>query len=251
MLELLKFLFEKIDFLAIAEVLRKRGNRRSAARLHLILVQSYEIIELYEILLDELKAALDGREVVDDAHRFHLNPNRIASLLSRQSSNLAVMDTLIHDLIGELRIVDNQFAEAYLSFMPSKFGILFEAESLLAGGRLPLADTKPRDFPASSDGVYRTLWFTAEPPREDRKDLEKYLYGWNGQEKTILDVNIHDGDAFFETMKDYFHTEEPFKKLKELKKLTDGYKEVLMNCFTLEDLLTDIPKVRRHYGLLP
>ncbi len=37
MLELLKFLFEKLDFIAIAEYVRKRGNRRNAARLHLIL----------------------------------------------------------------------------------------------------------------------------------------------------------------------------------------------------------------------
>ena len=47
MLELIKFFLDKIDFLAIAEALRKRKNRQMAARLHLILVQSYEIIELY------------------------------------------------------------------------------------------------------------------------------------------------------------------------------------------------------------
>jgi hypothetical protein len=40
MLELIKFFLEKLDFLAIAEVLRKRKNRQLAARLHAILVQS-------------------------------------------------------------------------------------------------------------------------------------------------------------------------------------------------------------------
>lgn len=35
------------------------------------------------------------------------------SLLVRQSSNLGVMGTLIHDLLDEVRILDNRFAEAY------------------------------------------------------------------------------------------------------------------------------------------
>ena len=79
MLELIKFFLEKLDFLAIAEVLRKRKNRQLAARLHAILVQSYEIIELYRVLLDELRAALESHRRVEDqpsllsqsgAHRF-------------------------------------------------------------------------------------------------------------------------------------------------------------------------------------
>jgi hypothetical protein len=49
MLELLKFVLDKIDFVGLVEMLRKRNNRKSAARLHLILIQSYEIIELYRI----------------------------------------------------------------------------------------------------------------------------------------------------------------------------------------------------------
>lgn len=251
MLELLKFLLEKLDFVSIAEVVRKRGNRRAAARLHLILVQSYEIIELYSILLDELQAALETHEVVGERHRFHLNPSRISSLLSRQSSNLAVMETLTHDLLDELRVVNNQFAEAYRSLMPGKFGILFEAEGLLAGGRLPLAETDPSIFPASVDGAYRTLWFTPDPPKENRREVEEYLYGWNGQEKAVLDVNIHDGDAFFEAVREYFRTENPVKRLQDLKEATEGYREVLLSTFTTEDLLADISKVRRHYGKLP
>jgi hypothetical protein len=251
MLELLKFLLDKLDFVSVAEAVRKRGNRRAAARLHLILVQSYEIIELYDILLDELRAAIDGYENVDGRYRFHLNPSRVSSLLARQSSNLAVMDTLVIDLLDELRVLDNQFAETYQNIMLGKFGILFEAENLLAGGRLPLAETNPREFPASSDGAYRTLWFTAEPPEEDRQEVEKYLYGWDGQEKTVLDVNIHDGDAFFDAIREYFRTENPVSKLEYLKSVTEGYREVLLSTFTLEDLLAEIPKVRRHYGRLP
>ncbi|MGP9677413.1 hypothetical protein ACT3TC_02030 [Halomonas sp. AOP27-A1-41] len=251
MLELLKFLLEKLDFLSIAEAVRKRGNRRAAARLHLILVQSYEILELYSILLEELQAALESHEVVCERHRFHLNPSHVSSLLARQSSNLAVMETLTHDLLDELRMIDNEFAEAYRRLMPGKFGILFDAEWLLASGRLPLAETEPSAFPASTDGAYRTLWFTPDPPKEDRRELEKYLYGWNGREKTVLDVNIHDGDAFFEAVREYFRTEDPEGRLKDLKKATEDYREVLLSTFTTQDLLADISKVRRHCGMLP
>jgi hypothetical protein len=141
MFELIKAILQKIDFLAIAEVVRKHKNRRLAATLHLILIQSYEVIELYRILLEELRAALDSYQRVGDTHRFSLNPERIAFLLSRQSSNLEVMETLIGDLMNELRILDNRFAEAYRSLLPGKFGILFKAQGLLASGRLSLVES--------------------------------------------------------------------------------------------------------------
>lgn len=246
MLELIKFFLEKIDFLAISEALRKRKNRRVAAKLHLILVQSYEIIEIYRVLLDELEAALDSHQLVSDQHRFSLNPARIAALLDRQASNLQVMETLTFDLMSELRILDNKFVEAYRSLLPGKFGILFEAQGLLASGRLPLAETGPDHFPANVAGEYRTLWFTWEKPQEDRKEVEKYLYGWNGQEKAILDVNIHDGDAFFRELKRYFEEEYPVKRLQEIEELTENYRDVLLQNFSVEDLFFEIGKVRRH-----
>src|SRR6266540_5405164 len=101
MLELIKFFLEKIDFLGITEVFCKCKNRQVAAGLHVILVQSYEIIELYRVLLDELRAALESHRLADDRHRFSLNPDRIASLLDRQASNLQVMQTLTLDLFNE------------------------------------------------------------------------------------------------------------------------------------------------------
>jgi hypothetical protein len=246
MLELIKFFLEKIDFLAIAEALRKRKNRRVAARLHVILVQSYEIIELYHVLLDELRAALRSHQREDDRHQFFLNPARIASLLNRQASNLQVMETLTIDLINELRILDNKFTEAYRSLFPGKFGILFMAQGLLAAGRFPLVESGPHHFPATVEGEYRTLWFTSEAPQEDRKEIEEYLYGWNGQEKTIVDVNIHDGDAFFRELNRYFQEEEPMKRLREIEELTENYKNVLLQHFSIEDLLSEIGKIRRH-----
>jgi hypothetical protein len=246
MLELIKFFLEKIDFLAIAEVIRKRKNRRVAARLHVILVQSYEIIELYRVLLDELRAALESHQRADDRHRFFLNPARIASLLERQASNLKVMETLTIDLMDELRILDNKFTEAYRSLLPGKFGILFEAHALLAQGRLPLVESGPQHFPANVQGEYRALWFTAEAPQEDRREIEKYLYGWDGQEKTIVDVSIHDGDVFFRELNRYFEEEDPRKRLREIEELTETYKDVLLQNFSVEELLSEIGSIRRH-----
>lgn len=172
MLELIKFFLEKIDFLAIYEALGKRKNRRLAAQLHLILVQSYEIIEIYRVLLDELKAALESHQKVDSRERFFLNPARIGSLLNRQASNLEVMECLTIDLMDELRTLDNKFMEAYRSILPGKFGILFEAQNLLSKGRLSLSESDPKNFPATIEGEYRTLWFTSEKPQEDRKKLK-------------------------------------------------------------------------------
>jgi hypothetical protein len=210
-------------------------------------VQSYEIIELYRVLLEELRASLESHQRADDRHRFYLNPARIASLLQRQASNLEVMETLTIDLMDELRILDNKFAEAYRSLLPGKFGILFEAQRLLAEGRLPLVESGPLHFPATVDGEYRTLWFTSEAPQEeDRKEIEKCLYSWKGQEKTIIDVNIHDGDAFFRELNRYFEEEDPMKRLREIEELTENYRDVLLQNFSIEDLLSEIGKIRRH-----
>lgn len=250
MLTLLNFFLEKLDFLSIAEAVRKQKNRRAAACMHLILIQSYEIIELYSILLNELQAAQTAREAVGEANRFHLNSSRISSLLSRQSTNLGVMETLTHDLLGELRVIDNRFAEIYRSLMPGKFSILFEAERLLSSGRLPLAESEPSVFPASVDGTYRTLWFSPDKPGTDRREVERYLYGSDGPEKAVLDVNIHDGEAFFDAVREYFRYENPMGRLQNLRDATERYREVLLSNFTIEDLLADISKVRRHYGMI-
>ena len=89
------------------------------------------------LLLDELRAALESCQRADNRHRFHLNPDRIVYLLGRQASNLEVMETLTFDLMDELRVLDNKFAEAFRSLIPGKCGILFEAEGLLAEGVFP------------------------------------------------------------------------------------------------------------------
>lgn len=251
MFEVLKFFLEKLDFLAIVEYLRKRGNRRTAARLHLILIQSYEIIELYEVLLDELQAALDSHKKISNRHCFYLDPHRLSYLLGRQSSNVAIMETLTYDLLEEIRLFDNKFSEIYRAIIPGKAGILFEAHSLLSSGRLPLAETQPSTFPASKDGVYRTIWFTSEPVSENRRELEKYLHGYDGRDKTIVDVSIHDGDIFFNVLEEYFQKEKPTERLQDIKKITDTYREALLKNFTTEDILSDISAVRKHYGHLP
>lgn len=246
MLELLKFFLQKVDFLAIAEMSRKHKNRKMAAQLHLILVQSYEITELYQVLLDELQAALESHQRVGSRENFFLNPSRIASLLERQASNLEVMEHLTYELMDELRILDNQFLEAYRSIFPGKFGILFEAKSLLSKGRLPLGESQPNYFLATPEGEYRTLWFTWEKPTEDRESIEKDLHGFSGREKVVIDVNIHDGNIFFNELARYFDKENPINRLYEIKILTENYKKILQQSFSIEDILSDIGKVRKH-----
>lgn len=250
MLELIKVLLEKLDFIEIANFIRERKNRLLSARLHLVLVQSYEIIEIYEVLLAELRAALETHSRTSDGYRFYLNPAHISTLLSKQASNLSVMEALTIDLLNELRVLDNKFVETYRSIIPGKASILFQAEHLLADGRLPLAETGPGEFPASSDGTYRTLWFTHEEPKEERRIIEQYLHGYRGYDLPVIDVTIQDGDAFFNELAKYFREQDPEGKLQTIKELTDSYKTTLMSSFTTEDLLAEIGKVRRHYSHL-
>ncbi len=249
MLTLIKAFLEKVDFLRIAEALRKRNNRRLAAGLHAVLIQSYEIIELYRILLEELRAALKSHQTSGKAHRFFLNPARIAHLLTRQSSNLEVMETITADLLNELRILDNGFAELYQSIFPGKAGILSEAQGLLNQARLSVSEGDPAAFPANSLGEYRTLWFTWDQPNEeDRKHISRFLYGDDGREKVVVEVNNHDGDVFFRELERYFRDDDPESTLIAIEELTERYRAVLLEHFSVDDLLGDIAKVRRHYG---
>ena len=52
MLDLFKWFLERVDFVKLAEAQRGRNNRRAAARLHVALVIAYDIIELFEVLID-------------------------------------------------------------------------------------------------------------------------------------------------------------------------------------------------------
>ena len=246
MIELLKFFLEKLNFLAIAEFWRKRNNRKAAARLHLVLLQSYEIIELYRIILDELRAALESHERQDDRHRFFIDTARIAWLLQRQASNLEVMERLSVQLLNEIKLLDHQFEQAYRDIVPGKLGVLAWAIGALRSARLPLNEDDAKLFPAAADGKYRTLWFTSDPPKEDRREVDLYLYGWDGTEKEVVDVNIRDGDEFFRVLKWYLETNKPYERLQELEHLTANYRQALIDNFSLEDILSDIGAISRH-----
>ena len=251
MLEIIRFFIEKIDFLKIAELARKRNDRLMAARLHLILVQSYEIIELYTVILGELESALEAHQKTENGYRFHLNEHRISALLLRQSSNLEVMETLTDDLFFELRTLDNDFLMAYRQLFPGKGTILNAASALLANARLPLAETGPGTFPMTRRGDYRTLWITREGAKHDRREIEKYLYGDNGKDKQVIDIAISDGDVFFDVLTDYLENEKPREKLSSIKSLTDSYRLVLQQNFTASELLSEIGTVAKHYSHRP
>jgi len=250
-LGLLKFLLQKLDVLSIAEAARKRNNRRTAAQLHLILVLSYEIIELYEVLLNELRAALETYDNGLENHSFSLNRHRVISLLQRQSSNLAVMEKMTCDLLDELRIVDNNFADAYRAVIPGKGSILFHAEMILADGRFPLAETGPGAFPAGVDGKRRALSFNdigeneASAISTDRSESAPFI------DEDVVEINIGDVDAFFVELKRYLRDEDPIARLSELQQATDRYREVLLKTFKLEDILGDISSVKKYDSWAP
>ena len=247
-LALIKEFLEKLNFLGIAETLRKRKNQRIAAKLYVTLVQSYEVLELYRILLKELRAALSSHRMREGNHRFSLNPARVAYLLARQSSNLQVMETLTSDLAAELRILDNQLLKSYQEILWAKGSILTQARDLLANARFPLSESRSDSFPADSRGEFRTLRFSPIDPGEDIEDTKKYLHGYTGTEKVVVDVSLTDGQTFFQELARYFDEEKPENRLREIEQLTERYRQVLLEHFTIEDLLSDIATVRRHYS---
>ncbi|MDR3474379.1 MAG: hypothetical protein P4M09_22245 [Devosia sp.] len=248
MLELFKVVLDKLNPLAIATALRGRNNRQAAARLFLILVYADEVLELQEVLLRELEAALRSHRKVAGADQYFLNGAYIAGLLQRQASTLEVLEVLMFDLDAELRIIDPRFAAAFKAIFPGKFSILFDAQNLLSSGRLPLSEAGPDVFPADQAGVYRTLWFTWEAPVEDRAVTERLLHGWTGEDKQVVDVNPHDGERFFIELQRYLQTELPFERLSAQRAAVDGYRRALIESFTIEELLSDIGAVKRRYA---
>ncbi|AXE63572.1 hypothetical protein BBF93_04570 [Hyphomonas sp. CACIAM 19H1] len=246
MLEIIKFVLEKIDFAGIAKHLRESRNRRASAKLFLILSTSYDVIELYRTILEEMQAALSGHTKSDTGHRFHLNHYRMRNLLQTQWQNLERLDLLISEMGEEVSLLENGFGNALREILPYKFGILFEAQQLLAEGRLGLGNTDINHLAKGQDGKFRTLWFTSEPPTEDRDEIAKYLHGWNGTKKDVHDVNFHDGDEFFKTLKWYIDEVQPFDQLDELERLVERYKTALIDNLTLEDVLSEFGALKRY-----
>ena len=70
MLGLVQWFFEKVDFVKIADFVRSRNNRTAAARLYYALILSYDIIDIYRVILDELRASLETHKKVDGGHTF-------------------------------------------------------------------------------------------------------------------------------------------------------------------------------------
>ena len=160
----------------------------------------------------------------------------------RDTSMTLTLDTLM----DELRILDNSFVENYRSLCRGKADILATACDLLHRGRLPVVEGNPQQFPANELNEYRTLWFPSEQPSGDRRYREKFLHGWDGQEKIVVDVSIYDGERFFREIALYFEKENPIEKLGEIRDLTERYREVLLQNFSVDDLWHDIGAVRKH-----
>jgi tetratricopeptide (TPR) repeat protein len=245
MLTFLKWVFDHIDFVKIAEMQRGRANRKAAARLHLVLVTAYDIIETYEALLETLEKALVSYRVDGDRHIININSYWTAGVLRRQADNLMKMDRLLRDLYAEVKLLDPAFERTYREIFSGKFGIMFEAQMLLSQGRLPTHEDHPMP-PGDQPGLtYRTLWLGEIDPGTDREKERKYLHPINGTEKDVIDVHSSDGLAFAKELKRYFEIEKPYDRLDELRQAADTYKQALAANLTLSDVLAEIGSIKR------
>jgi hypothetical protein len=245
MLSLIKWFFERIDVLKLAEFQRTRNNRKIAARLHVALVIAYDIIEIYQVLLDELSAALKAHRKEDARHIFQLNLHRTENLLQQQSNNLEQLDHLFHDLYAEVHLLDPSFESTYRTMFSGKFGILWQAQTLLTSGRLPVHEDHQPPPALNEDLVYRTLWFSPEGPPKDRRREARYLHGDTGRERQVVDVHVRDGDAFFVELARYFESENPYARLAELRAAAERYKQALEANLSLSDVLVEIGSITR------
>ena len=59
-------------------------------------------------------------------------------------------------------------------------------------------------------------------------------------------MNNHDGETFFTELARYLQEDKPIEKLEELRHLTERYRTALLDNFSIEDLLSEIDKVRRY-----
>jgi hypothetical protein len=247
MLTLLKYLFEKLDFAPIVEMLRQRNNREMAAQLHLVFVKACEILDLHKAILSDLNEAIQSHKRSDDAHTFKINPHRMIWLLQRQAANFEDMDFLVGKLTHALRILDPVLWRLYRDIEPGKAGILFDAQLILSNGRLPAVEQSVRELCVDENRKYRTLWFGEISPEENRQEMEKYLHGDDGRKKYVIDVNVRDGDRFFTELDRYFVSYEPLRRLQELDNHIENYRRILIDNFSVSDLLSDIRRVGRNF----
>lgn len=239
---------EKVDFLKLSESIRGRANRRIAGHLFLALTVVYEIIEIFEMLLGELKASLVDYRAEAETYRFTLEPNRITALLQVQADNLGRLDYIFGELNEEIRFLSPEFAETCreLNF-GNKFSVLTDAHILLTHARLPLNETFPAIPARAKQEIHRMLWFSPNPSPDDRRIMKEFLLGSADGEEKFVDVHITDGEPFFKELERHFYKDNPLELLNRLKLVADKYRTSLENNFTLSELLSDIGSIKSRY----
>jgi len=224
MIDLLKRMIEWVDAPRIIDVQRGRNSKLIPARLHVALLTAYDIIEIYQIILDELSAFLDThRKRLDGRDSFTLNTHRMVWLLRRQADNLQQLDYVFRDLYAEVRLLDPVFERTYQAMFSGKFGMLMSAQILLAEGRLPLHEDHPIPPTDEFEHAYRTLWLSPDgPPDGDRAEAAQYLHGYAGRDKIVVDIHIQDGEPFFIELERYLKEDQPYRRLAELKAVCEA-----------------------------
>ncbi|RKE42418.1 MULTISPECIES: hypothetical protein [unclassified Sphingomonas] len=245
MLSFFMSVLKSLDFVKLSEFQRGRNKRKVSARLHLILVTAYDIIEVFEELIKLLEKSL--KEYRRDGNRYimSINPSWTESLLRRQADNLGKLDRLVRDLYAEVRVLDPAFEKTYRDLVPSKFGIFFEAQQLLWQGRLGTHEDHPVPYSRTAGLTYRTLWLSEIPKDHDRQQDIKYLHADDGMERSVIDVNMKDGEPFFRELARYLEEERPHQRLIALRETAETYKQALMENLSLEDVLLELGRLNR------
>lgn len=242
MLSLFQWVLKQIDFVKLSEFQRGRNTRKVSAKLHLILVTAYDIIEVYNDLLRILENSLTDYRIDNDRYVISLNPHWTEKLLRRQADNLEKFDKLVRALYVEVRVLDPTFEKTYRDLVPSKFGIFFETQQLLWQGRFGTHEGHPIPYAPKAGLTYRTLWLSEVPKNHDREQDEKYLHADDGMERTVVDVHMKDGEPFFRELARYLDQERPFERLSALRETAESYKAALIANLSLEDVLIDLGK---------
>jgi len=239
---------EKVDFLKLSEALRGRNNRQAAARLFLALTITYEIIEIFEVLVADLKCALESNRRSENACHFTLNPYRISELLKVQADNLGRLDHVLGDLYQEIRILSPEFERTLRQMgFGTKFTALLEAQIMLADACWPLNDEFLQPRPDMEPTVFKLLTFSSEVPSNDWDAKSSYGHAWAGTAHVVVDIPIQGKETFFEAIGEYFTQSDPFGRIERLRATAETYRAALEKHFTLSDLLSDIGSVKSRY----
>ena len=145
--------------------------------------------------------------------------------------------------------MSKDFKPVYDELFSGKFGALWGGMNLLSQARLSTG--KHWRLTDKGEETYRTLWFTWDPPAEDRSEVARYLHGDDGTEKYVVDVNNNDGEEFFREIERYLREEDPYGSLARLETETELLRVALEKHFSMSDIIGELKNVKLRRSWAP